>query len=91
MIKYYKYGFGRVNDYCNEGIRHGTMTREEGIDLIEKFEGKISKNYIKDFCDYIDIPVSLFWGKVKSVINHDLFYIDNNGLIKKKFKVGEGL
>ena len=91
MIKYYKYGFGRVNDYCNEGIRYGTMTKEEGIDLIEKFEGKISEKYIQDFCDYIDIPVSLFWEKVKSIVNLKLFFIDKKGEIKRKFKVGVGI
>lgn len=91
MIKYFKYGFGRINDYCNEGIRFGTMTREEGINLIEKYEGKISNEYIKDFCEYIEIPVSLFWEKVKSVTNKELFYIDDKGKIKRKFKVGVGI
>ena len=91
MIKYYKYGFGRVNDYCNEGIRYGTMTRDEGIELVEKFEGKISDNYIKDFCKYIDIPESLFWEKVNSIVNPKLFFIEKNGEIKRKFKVGVGI
>ena len=48
MIKYYKYGFGRVNDYCNEGIRHGTMSRDEGIYLVENYEGTISEKYIPE-------------------------------------------
>ena len=91
MIKYYKYGFGRVNDYCNEGIRHGTMSRDEGIYLVENYEGTISEKYIQQFCEYIEIPVSLFWKKVKSIVNKDLFYIDKKGKIKKKFKVGIGL
>ena len=91
IIKYYKYGFGRVNDYCNEGIRFGTMTREEGVNLIEKYEGQISDNYIKDFCEYIDIPLSLFWERVNSIMNHELFYIDDKGKIKRKFEVGKGI
>ena len=33
MIKYYKFGFGRVTDYVNEAIRLGIMNREEGIAL----------------------------------------------------------
>ena len=91
MIKYYKYGFGRVNDYCNEGIRLGTMSRKEGISLIENYEGKISEKYIEDFCNYIEIPISLFWEKVKSIINKDLFFIDKKGKIQRKFKVGLGI
>lgn len=91
MIKYYKYGFGRVNDYCNEGIRHGLLSREEGIKLIEKYEGKISENYIIDFCKYIDISLSEFWANVKKVVNKDLFSLEDSGKIKRKFKVGVGL
>ena len=29
MIKYYKFGFGKVSDYCNEEIRLERLTREE--------------------------------------------------------------
>lgn len=91
MIKYYKFGFGRVNDYCNEGIRHGLISREEGIELIEKYEGQISQKYIIEFCEYIDIPLSEFWVNVKKVLNKDLFSLEPNGEIKRKFKVGLGL
>ena len=42
MIKYYKYGFGRVTDYANEQIRHGKMTREVGISLVEKYDDACS-------------------------------------------------
>ena len=91
MIKYYKFGFGRVNDYCNEGIRHGLITREEGIKLIEKYEGQISQKYIIDFCEYIDITLSEFWDNVKKVLNKDLFVLKPNGEIMRKFKVGLGL
>jgi len=37
MIKYYKFGFGRVSDYVNECIRMDKMTREQGINLVEKY------------------------------------------------------
>jgi N-acetyl sugar amidotransferase len=91
MIKYYKFGFGRVSDYCNEAIRLGNMTREDGIKLAEKYDDSCSPEYIKNFCEYIDIPISLFWDKVYGSVNKDLFNIDNNGKIERKFKVGLGL
>ena len=65
MIKYYKYGFGRVTDYVNEGIRSGEMTREKGIKLVERFDDSCSDNYIKSFSDYIGITVEQFWKKVR--------------------------
>ena len=91
MIKYYKYGFGRVTDYVNERIRSGDMSREEGIQLVEKYDDSCSNDYIKNFCDYIDITVEQFWKHVRKNVNPDLFTVTSDGKIKKKFKVGKGL
>ena len=91
MIKYYKFGFGRVTDYANEGIRHGSMTREEGIMLVDKYDDSCGDEYIESFCDYIEITVDQFWAQVRENVNTDLFSITPSGKIKKKFKVGKGL
>lgn len=91
MIKYYKYGFGRVTDYVNEAIRNGNMTRDQGIELVNKYDDSCSKNYIKSFCDYISISVDQFWKQVRENVNPDLFNVSSDGKIKKKFKVGKGL
>ena len=91
MIKYYKFGFGRVTDYVNEEIRLKRMTREQGIDLVEKHDDACADRYIEGFCDYIGISVSEFWEKVRASINRDLFEVSPNGEIKRRFKVGVGL
>ena len=91
MIKYYKFGFGRVTDYVNEEIRLGHMTRERGVDLVEQYDDSCSDEYIESFCNYIDISVKQFWEKVYASINRDLFTIESDGTISRKFKVGVGL
>ncbi len=91
MIKYYKFGFGRVTDYANEEIRLGRMTRERGIELVEQYDDACSNEYIESFCTYINISVKEFWEKVHSSINLELFTIKQDGSIKRKFKVGIGL
>lgn len=91
MIKYYKYGFGRVTDYVNEGIRNGNITRKEGIELVEKYDDSCSDKYIKSFCEYIGITFEQFWIQVTENVNLNLFNVTPNGKIKKKFKVGTGL
>ena len=91
MIKYYKYGFGRVADHVNEQIRSGGMTRDKGIELLEKYDGSCSPEFIKSFCDYIDITVENFWEIVKKSVNKRLFSIEDDGSIKRLFKVGEGI
>ncbi len=91
MIKYYKFGFGRVTDYVNEEIRVGRMTREHGIKLVEAYDDSCSDEYIEKFCSYIDILPSKFWDQVHQSVNKDLFSVDKSGVIKRKFKVGVGL
>jgi N-acetyl sugar amidotransferase len=91
MIKYYKFGFGRVTDYVNEEIRLGRLTREEGVELVEQYDDSCSDEYIESFCSYIDISIEQFWQKVLASINRDLFEIASDGTVNRKFKVGVGL
>jgi len=91
MIKYYKYGFGRVTDYCNEEIRLGNMTREEGVKLANQYDHACSKEYIESFCEYIKITPNQFWKQVRYSVNKDLFEVKRSGDIVKKFIVGQGL
>jgi len=91
MIKYLKFGFGRVTDYVNEDIRNGRMTREEGISLNEKYDGKCSAKYIKSFSRYLGITVKDFWRQVDKAVNPVLFEKLSLGHYRPRFKVGFGL
>lgn len=91
MIKFYKFGFGRVTDYVNEDIRAGRISRAEGVRLVELYDDACSDEYIGSFCDYIGITVPAFWDKVHASLNTDLFSIESDGKIRRKFKVGVGL
>lgn len=91
MIKYYKFGFGRVTDYVNEEIRLGRMTREAGVGLVEKYDSACGPEYIESFSSYIGISVEHFWEKVRASVNRDLFDVAADGRITRKFTVGAGL
>jgi N-acetyl sugar amidotransferase len=91
MIKYYKFGFGRVTDYVNEEIRLGRMTRAQGITLVEQHDDACSDEYLESFCAYIDIPIAKFWEHVRASVNQNLFSVEQDGTIRRKFKVGVGL
>lgn len=91
MIKYYKFGFGRVTDYVNEEIRLKRMTRDKGIELVSQYDDACSENYIESFCEYISISPSFFWEHVKKSVNTNLFDISHDGTIKRKYVVGVGL
>jgi N-acetyl sugar amidotransferase len=91
MIKYFKFGFGKVTEYVNESMRAGVMDRETAIDLVERFDGKCSPRYIRSFCDFIGISESSFWDHVHASTNSELFQIGADGAIRRRFRVGEGL
>lgn len=91
LIKYYKFGFGRVTDYVNEEIRLGRISRNEGVLLVEKYDSSLDISYIENYCDYLRISTNDFWFKVKNSVNMSLFGIDDDGKIYPKFRVGVGL
>ena len=89
MLKYYKLGFGQCTDYACYDIRDGLITRDEGIELVEKYDGKCHPKYIKKFCDYIDITESEFWRVVDRFVNRGLFIQEpNTGAYLPTFRVG---
>ena len=91
MIKYYKFGFGRVTDHVNEAVRERLMSREHGIRLVEEYDGSCAPSYIESFCDFIDISVDDFWKHVRASVNRELFDVRSDGCIERRFKVGVGL
>ena len=91
MIKYYKFGFGRATDYGKEEILLGRMSRQEGISIVERYDGCCGPQYIASFCEYIGISVEQFWQQVHSNLNRDLFDLEPDGTITRRFQVGVGL
>ena len=69
-----------------QAIHQGLMTRDEGIDLVNRYDGKCSEKYIKQFCDYIEISNDQFWEVLDKHVNKDLFQKKmENGVQNLKF------
>lgn len=91
MIKYYKFGFGRATDYVNEEIRLGRLSREQGVEWVERFDGACAPRYVEEFSEYIGITVGQFWEQVHRSVNPRLFEVRPDGRIERRFRVGIGL
>ena len=91
MIKYYKFGFGRSTDYCNEEIRLGRMSRAQAVELVAAHDADCSPHYIARYCSYLGITVAAFWAQVHAAVNRRLFDIAADGRITRRFEVGVGL
>lgn len=60
LLKFVKLGYGRVTDQVCEAISCGAMTREEGLKLVEKFDGCCDESFIRRFCLYLGITREQF-------------------------------
>ena len=92
MLKYYKFGFGKVTDEVCYDIREGRMSREEAIELVHQYDGKCGEKYSREICDIMDITLEEFWQVVDRFVNRKLFRKDpTTGKWVPRFKVGYGL
>lgn len=88
MLKYYKFGFGRTTDQICEAIRKKLVTREEGIKIIDKYDGTCDDSIIQSFCKYVGIKEKEFWSIANMWVNQNLFEIREGHRPIRKFKVG---
>ncbi|MBT5667355.1 MAG: N-acetyl sugar amidotransferase [Rhodospirillaceae bacterium] len=59
-LKYCKFGYGRATDQATRDIRHGDMTREEGLRLAERYDGEYPKSAVAAFCEHFKMTASEF-------------------------------
>ncbi len=78
-LKFVKFGFGRTTDHVCLDIRNGRMTRDEGVRLVKKYDGKLPKISITDFLKFSGMSRKEFDGVVDSFTNKALFKTDAKG------------
>jgi len=76
-FKFLKYGFGRATDHASIEIRYGRITRKEGLELVKKNEGKIPRQYLKEFLEFADISMDEFLKICAKFTNKKIFKVDN--------------
>ena len=54
QLKLYKHGFSKVTDHACREIRHGRLTRKQGLELVKKHEQGTIK-YTKLFMDWLGV------------------------------------
>ncbi len=65
-LAYIKFGLGRCTSDAAHEIRDGYLTRDEGISLIQKYDGEFPSKHFKTFLKYLDITEDQFWEVVNS-------------------------
>lgn len=85
---YIKFGIGRATSDAAHEIRDGHLTREEGVALVQRYDGEFPKKYFKEFLEYLGITENRFWEAVnfyRSISPH--LWECVNGEWKLKHKV----
>ena len=59
-LSYIKFGLGRTTADTAHEIRDGKLTRDEGIELVKKYDGEFPEKHFKHFLEYCDISEPLF-------------------------------
>ena len=56
-----KFGQGRaMNDACRDS-RDGHITREEGVALVNRYDGEFPKKYFPEVLEYMGISEERYW------------------------------
>jgi hypothetical protein len=54
-----------MNDACRD-IRDGFLTREEGVELVHKYDGEFPRKYFSDVLSYMGISEERYWEVIDS-------------------------
>jgi N-acetyl sugar amidotransferase len=58
---YMKFGLGRASYDASQEIRNNHLTREEGVALVQQFDGEVPSRYFDDVMQYLDMQPDEFW------------------------------
>ncbi len=78
-LKFVKYGFGRATDHACLDIRNGRMSRQEGLDLVKKYDGKYPHYGVKKFCEYTGLSKKEIDETIDAFTNKRIFVCDKRG------------
>jgi len=85
-LRYIKFGLGRCVEDAAHEVRDGHISREEGIALMNRYEGEFPEKYFQDFLEYLDITEKHFWEVIDSWRSPNLWEKEN-GEWKFKYPV----
>ena len=78
-LKYVKYGFGRATDNACLDIRLGYISREQGVRLVNKYDGRYPTKAINKYLEYTGFTQEEFDKTVDSYTNKRIFSRDDSG------------
>jgi N-acetyl sugar amidotransferase len=82
LLKFVKFGYGRTTDHASKDIRSGLMSREEGVELVKKYDHVISDD-LNYWLDYVGMEKQQFWKKADSFRDPRVWWIEGDNWVKE--------
>jgi hypothetical protein len=98
-LKFLKFGFGRATDHASIDIRNERISRDEAIELVRTYEGKVPRRYLEEYLEFVGMSEEEFYETLDAFTNKAIFVTDENGrlvrddngeVVKKVWPDGEG-
>jgi N-acetyl sugar amidotransferase len=71
-LKYLKFGYGRATDDASMEIRHGRMTREQGMAMVKRYDAR-EPSTLKTYCEFLGITKQEFYDWVEPMRDEKLW------------------
>lgn len=81
LLKFIKFGYGRASDHASKDIRSGHMTREQGIEMVRKYDHVVSSD-LYHWLEYVDMTEGEFWEVADTFRDPRVWRIENAQWVK---------
>lgn len=78
FLKYLKFGYGRATDDASMEIRHGRMTREQGIEMVKRYDNR-EPSTLGLYCDFLDIGKDEFYQMIEPMRDRNIWVTGKDG------------
>ena len=78
-LKYLKFGYGRATDDASMEIRHGRMSREEGIDMVKRYDAQ-EPHSLDFYCKFLGISKTQFYELLDNQRDQQIWSQSPNGV-----------
>ena len=76
LLKFIKFGYGRGSDHASKDIRTGYLTREQGIEMVKKYDHVVSDD-LYYWLDYVEMSEEEFWKTADTFRDPRVWWIQN--------------
>lgn len=76
-LKYLKFGYGRATDDASMEIRHGRLTRDQGLVLVKEYDAT-EPSTLEMYCDFMGITKAQFYQFIEPMRDKNIWQKNKN-------------